>query len=62
MMNIPEWVDRRTAEWCAEVCDHISAQYLRQGQVDKMSAATVCAVNLRSAMTLARPQLPVRVT
>lgn len=32
-MNIPDWVDRATVEWCAQVCDHIAAGYLLQGAV-----------------------------
>lgn len=58
-MNIPDWVDRRTVEWAASVCDHVSAGFLvAASQGHRAHGARACATVLRAAMRSERPQLP----
>jgi hypothetical protein len=62
-MNIPDWVDARTIEWAAEVCEHVGAVALtRSFSPSYRAGVAACGAQLRTALTLARPQLPAEVT
>jgi hypothetical protein len=50
---VPEWIDRRTADWCADLCDAVAARTLR-----RLDGARIAANTIRNTMAAARPQLP----
>lgn len=49
---MPEWVDRRTAEWCAAICDHVAARVVAvMAPLEVRVGAEVCAKQIRAAIT-----------
>ena len=55
--NIPDWVDRRTAEWCAEICEAVEARAIREAP-NNYPGARACASAIRNLVAAARPALP----
>jgi hypothetical protein len=53
---VPDWVDRRTAEWCAAICDAVAAR-IKTPHAARIGA-DACASQIRGVMQAARPQLP----
>lgn len=56
---LPDWLDRRTAEWCAQICDHVAATLTRRGlSRQRVIGAEACATNIRAALVAGKPALP----
>jgi hypothetical protein len=56
---VPEWIDRRTAEWCAQICDALSARLVqRRPQFSAEGGARACAENIRALVAIGKPALP----
>ena len=51
---MPDWLDRRTAEWCAELCERVETRIL---PVEKRAGARACAAAIR-AVIAGRAPLP----
>jgi hypothetical protein len=58
MAELPEWIDRRTAEWCAQLCDAVAARSVLH---DRRRGAETCAGIIRSQLSIGKPALPVTV-
>jgi hypothetical protein len=52
---LPEWVDRRTAEWCAQICEAVAARLLLSG---RRKGAEACATSIRALICVGKPSLP----
>lgn len=58
--RLPDWVDRRTIEWCAQICESVGTRLLFERHApERAKAADHCAVVLRALATTGRPLLPV---
>ena len=56
---VPGWVDRRTAEWCAQICDHVAARLIRvSGEPERLIGAELCAGVIRAMVAAGKPALP----
>jgi hypothetical protein len=54
---VPDWVDDRTAEWCADLCDAMAARiaaYTVRGGSSGYIGAEVCAISIRSLIEARR--------
>jgi hypothetical protein len=58
MDDLPEWIDRRTAEWCAQLCDAVAVRSVLH---DRRRGAETCASVIRWQMTIGKPALPATV-
>jgi hypothetical protein len=55
---LPDWLDRRTAEWCAELCDAMAARIatMPAGRGTAYLGAELCAISIRSNLQIAAAQ------
>lgn len=46
----PDWLDRRTAEWCADLCSAVAARVLRYRtpEIGMRQGAEICSITIRS--------------
>lgn len=55
MDELPEWIDRRTAEWCARLCDAVAVRVIVH---DRRRGAEACASAIRWQLSIGKPALP----
>lgn len=64
---LPEWLDRRTAQWCAELCEAMAARLLanqcRHGlRLPAYRGADICANAIRGMLKTDTRLLPPRLS
>lgn len=58
--RLPEWIDRRTAEWCAQLCDSMSARMLAHWPAaqERRVGMEAAARTIRAVVMTGKPALP----